>query len=44
MSHPYDLLDIPGLPGKLIFTPYPVPATRRSTRLCAHSSRPAQRR
>jgi protein-tyrosine phosphatase len=23
MSHPYDLLDIPGLPGKLIFTPCP---------------------
>ena len=23
MSHPYELLDIPGLPGKLIFTPCP---------------------
>ena len=23
MSHPYDLLSIPGIPGKLIFTPCP---------------------
>ena len=23
MSHPYDLLGIPGIPGKLIFTPCP---------------------